>query len=46
MKKWIALALLVLLLSGCSFSRVWKFFDEMDYERDDKTIQIVHFLIK
>jgi hypothetical protein len=46
MKKLIALALLVLLLSGCSFSRVWKFFDEMDYERDDKTIQIVHLLIR
>ena len=46
MKRWMAFAFLVLFLSGCSFSKVWKFIDEMEYERDDQTICVVRFLIK
>jgi hypothetical protein len=46
MKRWMALAFLLLFLSGCSFSRIWKYIDEMEYERDDQTIRVVRFLMK
>jgi hypothetical protein len=45
MKKWLAIALLFLFLSGCSFSTFRKWFDEMDWERDDETVKIVRFLL-
>lgn len=46
MKKWLAVALLLLFLSGCSFSKVWKWMDEMDWEREDETVKIVRFLFE
>lgn len=46
MKKWLILALALLLLSGCSFKQVWKWFDQMDWEPDDKTIRVVDFFIR
>jgi len=46
MKKWMAIALLLLLLSGCSWDKYLKWFDKMDWERDDQTIRIVDFLVR
>jgi uncharacterized lipoprotein len=46
MKKLLLLALAVLLLSGCSTSKVWKWIDGMDWERDDQTIRVVDFFIR
>jgi hypothetical protein len=46
MKKWFVIALALLMLSGCSFSTVKKWFDKMDWERDDQTIRIVDFFLR
>ncbi|HMK34367.1 MAG TPA: lipoprotein [Desulfomonilaceae bacterium] len=46
MKKWLAVLLTILMLSGCSFSKVWKWIDEMDWERDDQTVRIVDFFMR
>ena len=46
MKKWLILALALILISGCSFKKVWKWIDEMEWERDDQTVRIVDFLPK
>jgi len=46
MKKWLLVALILLLVSGCSFSKVWKWIDEMDWEPDDKTIKVIQILIR
>jgi len=46
MKKWLAVALTLLFLSGCSLSKFWKWMDEMEWERDDETVKIVRFLLK
>jgi hypothetical protein len=48
MKKLVLVLMLlvVLFLSGCSWSKLWKWFDEMDWERDDQTVHIVDFLIR
>jgi hypothetical protein len=46
MKKLLLVALAFLFLSGCSFSQVWKWIDEMDWERDDQTIRIVDFFVR
>jgi hypothetical protein len=43
MKKWLVIALALLMLSGCSFNTVKKWIDSMDWERDDQTIRIVEF---
>ena len=42
MKKWLILSLALLFLSGCSFSRVRNWIEEMEWERDDETVSIVH----
>jgi uncharacterized protein YcfL len=46
MKKWLLVALTLLLVSGCSWSKVWKWIDEMDWERDDQTVRIVDIFIR
>jgi len=46
MRKWLLLLIAILLLSGCSFRQAWKWLDNMDWERDDQTIRIVHFLVR
>jgi len=46
MKKWLLVALAALLLSGCSFKQVWKWIEDADWEGDDQTIRIVHFLMR
>jgi hypothetical protein len=46
MKKWLLIALTLAILSGCSWNKVWKWIDEMEYERDDKTVRIVDIFIK
>ncbi len=37
MKKWLLVALTLAMLSGCSWNKVWKWIDEMEWERDDQT---------
>lgn len=46
MKRLLLVGLVVLLISGCSFKRVWKWIEETDWEREDKTISIVDFLTR
>ncbi|MBI5572453.1 MAG: membrane lipoprotein lipid attachment site-containing protein [Desulfomonile tiedjei] len=46
MKKLLLAALVMFLLSGCSINKIWKWVDEMEWERDDQTIRIVDFLIR
>jgi len=46
MKKWLLVVIALLMLSGCSWSKVWKWIDEMEWERDDQTVRIVDFLIR
>ncbi len=46
MKKWLAIALALLMLSGCSFNTIKKWIDKMDWERDDETIRIVDFFLR
>lgn len=45
MKKWLILALALLFFSGCSFSKVRDWIEEMEWERDDETVSIVHSTI-
>lgn len=46
MKKWLILVLTLMFLSGCAFDKVWKWIDEMDFERDDQTIKVMRFFTK
>jgi len=46
MRKWLVVALTVVMLSGCSWDKVKKWLDETEFERSDKTIRIVDFLLK
>ncbi len=46
MKKLAFVALICLLFSGCSLSKAWKWFDEMEWERDDQTIKIIELFMK
>jgi hypothetical protein len=46
MKKWLLVAIALLALSGCSWSKVLKWIDQMEWERDDQTVRIVDFLIR
>ncbi|MBI5250920.1 MAG: hypothetical protein HY912_15640 [Desulfomonile tiedjei] len=46
MKKWLVISVALLMLSGCSFKKAWKWIDEMDWERDDQTISVVDFFIR
>ena len=46
MKKWLPVAIALLMLSGCSWNKVWKWIDQMEWERDDQTVRIVNFLIR
>ena len=46
MKKLLLIALVTLLLSSCSLSRAWKWFDEMEWERDDQTVKIIELFIR
>ena len=45
-KKWMLVIALFLLLSGCSWTKVMKWFDEMEVERNDQTIRIIDLLIR
>lgn len=38
--------LVALFLSSCSWNKVMKWFDDMDWERDDQTIRIVDFFLR
>ncbi len=40
MKKWVSILILCLLLSGCSWTNFRKMIDDMDWERDDQTVQV------
>ncbi|MDQ7782387.1 MAG: hypothetical protein RDU20_05900 [Desulfomonilaceae bacterium] len=46
MKKWLLIALTLLLMSGCSLTKMWRWIDEMDWERDDQTIRVMRILIR
>ncbi len=46
MKKLLIVAITLLALSGCSFSTLRKWFDSMDWEREDQTIKIIDILVK
>jgi uncharacterized protein YcfL len=46
MKKWLLIALTLLMLSGCAWNKVWKWINDMDYERDDQTVRIVDIFIR
>jgi hypothetical protein len=46
MKRWILVALLVISLSGCSWDKVIKWIDEMDWERDDQIVHVTDILVK
>jgi hypothetical protein len=46
MKKWLIVLLALLMLSGCALNKVWKWIDEMDWERDDQTVHVTDFLIR
>jgi hypothetical protein len=46
MKKLVILVLATVFLSGCSLSKAWKWFDEMDWERDDQTVRIIELFIR
>jgi len=46
MKKWLLITLTLVILSGCSWNKVWKWFDEMELERDDQTVRIVDIFTK
>ncbi len=46
MKKWVALVLILLVLSGCSWQKVKKWFDGLEWERDDKTIHVIDLFIR
>ncbi len=46
MRKLLLIALVTLFLSGCSLSRAWKWFDEMEWERDDQTVKIIELFIR
>jgi hypothetical protein len=45
-KKFLVVALLVMLLTGCSFQKVWKWLDEMEWEREDQTVKVVDFILR
>ena len=45
MKKWLLLATVILLLAGCSASKMWKWMDKMDWEREDQTVRTTDFLV-
>jgi uncharacterized lipoprotein YajG len=46
MKKWLVMIVATLLITGCSFDRVQKWLDNMEWERDDQTIKIVDIFFK
>jgi hypothetical protein len=46
MKKWLLIGLTLVILSGCSWNKVWKWFDELEFERDDQTVRIVDIFTK
>ncbi|MGB6064460.1 MAG: lipoprotein [Desulfomonilaceae bacterium] len=46
MKKWLLVALTLVLLSSCSWSKLLQRINDMDWERDDQTVRIVDIFIK
>lgn len=46
MKKWIAIVLVLMSLSGCSWQKTMKWLDELNWERDDETIRIVDIFLR
>ncbi|MEJ2716231.1 MAG: hypothetical protein P8182_03700 [Deltaproteobacteria bacterium] len=45
-KKWMVILIVFLLLSGCSWNKVIKWFDEMEVERNDETIRVIDIFIR
>ncbi len=43
-KKLVILAVAVTLLSGCSWRKAWKWFEEMEWEREDEIVRVVDVL--
>ncbi|MCL5124865.1 MAG: hypothetical protein M1511_10285 [Deltaproteobacteria bacterium] len=46
MQKWLLIIVATFLIMGCSFERAVKWIENIDWERDDQTIKIVHIFFK
>ncbi len=46
MKKLLLMILVTLMLSGCSWHKVKKWIDEMEWERDDQTVRVVDIFLR
>jgi hypothetical protein len=46
MKKLLFLALVIVILPGCSWKTIGKWLDKMEWEKENETIRIVDFLVK
>jgi len=44
MKRWFLAALILLALGGCSWQKVIKWFQDAEWERDDRTIRIIEII--
>jgi len=45
MKKWIAIIFVLMFLSGCSWQKAMKWFDDLQWERENETIRIVNIFL-
>jgi hypothetical protein len=46
MKRLLLAMLVLLFLSGCSVNSLWKWIDEMEWEREDQTIRVTDFFLR
>ena len=48
-RKWMAVVLVMVVIlaaSGCSFHKVRKWFEKLEWEKDDETVRIVDLFVK
>jgi uncharacterized protein YcfL len=46
MKRWLLVMMALFLLTGCSASKLWKWLDKQEWEREDQTVRIVDFILR
>lgn len=46
MKKWLIIALCTLLLTGCSWNKILRWFENLEFEREDQTVRIVDIFFR